>query len=118
MSDEDIIVPYIPNSILTIFKNDYPYIEELLNYKRDGTLLFLKSQGAIAFYNGSLGLNVKRDVKDWQEFLEFSRNYTKNFVQEGLQKYQNQEKDKKKKKLSNIRYGNFRTNNRTNFNRY
>jgi len=31
MSDEDIIIPYIPNTILTIFKNDYPYIEELLN---------------------------------------------------------------------------------------
>ena len=31
MSDEDIIVSYIPNTILTFFKNDYSYIEELLN---------------------------------------------------------------------------------------
>ena len=39
---------------MTIFKKDYPNIQQLLEYKRDGTLLFLKSQGAIAFYNGNV----------------------------------------------------------------
>ena len=98
MSDEDIITPYVPNTILTIFKNDYPYIQELLDYKRDGTLLFLKTQGALAFYEGSFGLDVASDVKDWQQFIEFSRNYTRKFVQEGLQKYQNEEKNEKNEK--------------------
>jgi hypothetical protein len=91
---------FLPHGILTAFQNDYPYIRELIEYKRDGTLLFLKSQGAIAFYDGNFGLDVKSDVKDWEEFIEFSRNYTRKFVQEGLQKYQNDEKDvddKKKK---------------------
>ncbi len=100
MGDNDIIAPFIPDSIMTIFKNDYPNIQELLEYKRDATLLFLKSQGAIAFYSGTLGLDVSQDVKDWAQFLEFSRNYTRKFVQDGLQKYQNEEKyveDKKKK---------------------
>ena len=99
MSD-DIIVPFVPNTIITNFKEDYPYIQELLEYKRDGTLAFLKSQGAIAIYNGSLGLDVKHDVKSWGDFIEFSKSYTKKFVQEGLQKYQNAEKnveDNKKK---------------------
>ena len=81
--DEDICVPCIPNRIMTIIKKEYPYIEELLKYKRDGTLLFLKSQGAIAFYEGALGLNVNKDVKDWAQFKEFARNYTRKFVQEG-----------------------------------
>ena len=97
---DDLIVPFVPNTIITNFKEDYPYIQELLEYKRDGTLAFLKSQGAIAFYNGSLGLDVKHDVKSWGDFIEFSKNYTKRFVQEGLQKYQNEEKyveDNKKK---------------------
>jgi len=98
MSEEDIIVPYIPDTIMTIFKNNYPYIQELLNYKRDGTLMFLKSQSAIAFYNGSFGLDVKKDVKDWDEFKEFSRNYTRKFVQEGLQYYQNKEKNEEEGK--------------------
>lgn len=108
MSEEDIIVPYIPDTIMTIFKGEYPQIQELLEYKRDGTLMFLKSQGAIAFYNGSFGLNVKKDVKDWEEFREFARNYTKTFIQEGLEYYQNKEKDVEegKKKFKILDQGN------------
>ena len=106
MGDNDIIVPYIPDTIMTIFKNDYPYIQELLEYKRDGTLALLKACSAIAFYNGSLGLDVKSDVKSWGDFIEHSRDYTKKFVQEGLQKYQNDEKDvpdnKKKYKVLDL----------------
>ena len=98
---------FLPNDILIAFQNDYPYIQELIEYKRDGTLLFLKSQGAIAFYNGNFGLDVKSDVKDFQEFIEFSRNYTRKFVQDGLQKYQNDEKDvdDKKKKFKLLDMG-------------
>ena len=120
MSSDELIVPYIPNTIMTIFQNDYPFLQELLEYKRDGTLLFLKSQGAIAFYDGTFGLDVKSDVKNWGEFIEFSRNYTRKFVQDGLQKYQNNEKDvdDKKKEISNIRYGNSRTSNRNNIKYY
>ena len=40
---------FLPHGILTVFQNDYPYIQELIEYKRDGTLLYLKSQGAIVF---------------------------------------------------------------------
>ena len=40
MSDEEIIVPYIPDGIITSLKEDYPYIQELLEYKRDGALVF------------------------------------------------------------------------------
>jgi hypothetical protein len=98
---------FLPHGILTAFQNDYPYIRELIEYKRDGTLLFLKSQGAIAFYDGNFGLDVKSDVKDWEEFIKFSRNYTRKFVQEGLQKYQNDEKDvdDKKKKFQILDMG-------------
>ena len=107
MTDEEIIVPYIPHEIITIFKEDYPYIQELLEYKRDGTLAFLKGQGAIAFYGNKLSLDVKSDVKNWQDFIEFSRNYTRKFVQDGLQKYQDEEKneDDKKKKFQILDMG-------------
>ena len=107
MTDEEIIVPYIPDGILTIFKEDYPYIQELLEYKRDGTLAFLKGQGAIAFYGNKLSLDVKSDVKNWQDFIEFSRNYTRKFVQDGLQECQNKEKneDDKKKKFQILDMG-------------
>ena len=100
MSDEEIIIPNIPNMILSFFKEDYPYIQELLEYKRDGTLVLLKGQGAITFYEGSLTLEAQSDVKNWQDFIEFFRHYTRKFIQEGLQKYQKEEKnedDKKKK---------------------
>ena len=93
---------FLPHGILAAFQNDYPYIQELIEYKRDGTLLFLKSLGAIAFYNGNFGLDVKCNVKDFQEFIEFSRNYTRNFVQDGVQKYQNDEKDADDKKKYSI----------------
>ena len=106
-SCEELVVSYIPHGILTAFQNDYPYIQELIEYKRDGTLLYLKSQGAIAFYNGNFGLDVKCNVKDFQEFIEFSRNYTRIFVQDGLMKYKEEEIDidDKKKKYSILDMG-------------
>ena len=48
----------------------FPYIQELLDDKRNGTLAYLKSQNIIEFYNGKLGLNLKKKVKRWGEFLE------------------------------------------------
>ncbi len=102
---EDIIVPYIPSDVLTIFKQNYPYIQELINYKKDATLALLKGQGAMAFYDGMFGFDVKKDVKVWAEFEEFSRNYTYKFVQEGLQKYQNEEKNNEKKKFQILDLG-------------
>ena len=102
---EDIIVPYIPSAVLTIFKQNYPYIQELINYKEDATLALLKGKGAMAFYDGIFGFDVKKDVKDWGEFVEFSRNYTYYFVQEGLQKYQNEEKNNEKKKFEILDMG-------------
>ena len=110
MSDEEIIVPYIPHEIITFFKEEYPYIQELLEYKRDATLALLKGYGAIALYEGSIGLNVKSDVKNWEDFIEFSRDYTRKLVQDGLQKYQYEEKnekneDNKKKKFQILDMG-------------
>ena len=71
------------------------YIQELLEYKRDGTLAFLKGQGAIVFYKGGfgcLGIEVKSDVKNWEDFIKFSRDYTRKLVQNGLQNYKKEEK--------------------------
>ena len=87
-----------------------PYIQELLEYKRDGTLAFLKGFGAISFYKGDfgcLGLEVKSEVKNWQDFIEFSRDYTRKLVQNGLQNYQKEEKyeDNKKKKFQILDMG-------------
>ena len=89
---------FIPDNIMTILKNDYPYIQELLEYKRYGTLELLKSQRGIEFYNGKLGLNVKTKVKCWGDFVEFSRNYTRLLVQDGLQKYKIEERYLSKEK--------------------
>ena len=102
---EDINVPYILDVVLTIFEQNYPYIQELINYKKDATLALLKGKGAMAFYDGIFGFDVKKDVKDWGEFVEFSRNYTYYFVQEGLQKYQNEEKNNEKKKFEILDMG-------------
>ena len=99
MSDDDIIAQFISNIIMTIFKKDYPYIQELIEYKRDGTLALLKAQDAIAFYNANIGLKVRKDVKKWSDFITFSKTYTKTFIQKILQEYQNKEKDNKKKQF-------------------
>ena len=92
---------------MTLFITDYPYLYELLKYKSIGTLLLLKSQGAIAFYHGSFCLDVKADVNNGQEFIEFSREYTRKIIKEELQKYQNDEKDvdDKKKKFQILDMG-------------
>ena len=104
---EEIMIPYVPNSLITSIKNDYPYIKQLLEYKRDATLIFLNAQGACAFYKGSLDLKVEKEVKNWSDFIEFSRNYTKKIVQDGLQKYQSKEEDvdDRKKKFSILDMG-------------
>ena len=105
--EEEITVPYLPNSLITSIKEDFPYIKELLEYKRDATLIFLKAKSACAFYKGNLGLNVEKEVKCWSDFIEFSRNYTRKVVQDGLQKYQSKEQDveNKKKKYSILDMG-------------
>ena len=92
-NDNDNDIRGIPNNVWFILKNDYPYIQELLDYKMNGTLALLESQSAMAFYNGKLGLNLKSKVKSWGDFVELSRKYTRMIVQKGLQKYQNEEKD-------------------------
>ena len=104
---EEIMIPYVPNSLITSIKDDYPYIKQLLEYKRDATLIFLNAQGACAFYKGSLDLKVEKEVKNWSDFIEFSRNYTKKIVQDGLQKYQSKEEDfdDRKKKFSILDMG-------------
>ena len=91
MNDNDNDIVGLTN-VWFILKNDYPYIKELSEYKNNGTLALLKSQSAIAFYNGKLGLNVKSKIKSWGDFVEFSRNYTERFIREGLEKYQNEER--------------------------
>jgi hypothetical protein len=68
---EEIMIPYVPNSLITSIKKDYPYIKQLLEYKRDATLIFLNAQGACAFYKGSLELKVEKEVKNWSEFKNF-----------------------------------------------
>ena len=90
---EEIMIPYVPNSLINSIKADYPYIKQLLEYKRDATLIFLKAQSACAFYKGSLDLKVEKEVKNWSDFIEFSRKYTRKIVQDGLQKYQGKEQD-------------------------
>ena len=74
---------FILNEIIQIIGKDYPYLKELLEYRRDGTLLFLKSYGGLAFYEGIFDLNVKKDVKDvnnWEDFKEFLNNYMRNYI--------------------------------------
>ena len=104
MSEGELIIPKIPDPILTIFENDYPQLKELLDYKRDATLIFLKSSGAMAIYRGSLGLKCAKDVKDWAQFIQFSKDYTQEIVQAGLQKYQTEEEglEEKKKQFNNL----------------
>ena len=104
MSEGELIIPKIPDPILTIFENDYPQLKELLDYKRDATLIFLKSSGAMAIYRGSLGLKCAKDVKDWAQFIKFSKDYTQKIVQAGLQKYQTEEEglEEKKKQFNNL----------------
>ena len=95
----------MPNDIMTIFQKNYPFIQELFEYKRDATLVLLKGKGAMAFYEGKFGFDVKSDVKDWEEFKEFSRNYTWDFVHEGLKQYQAKEKNNEKKKFQILDMG-------------
>ena len=104
MSEGELIIPKIPDPILTIFENDYPQLKELLDYKRDATLIFLKSSGAMAIYRGSLGLKCAKDVKDWAQFIKFSKDYTQKIVEAGLQKYQAEEEglEEKKKQFNNL----------------
>ena len=105
MSDWNIVG--IPYPILNIINKDYPQLKELLDYKRDATLIFLKSKGAMSIYKGLLGLDFEKDVKDWTEFKQFSKDYTKSIVQAGLQKYQTEEEglEEKKKQFNNLDMG-------------
>ena len=108
MSNDELIAPFISNDILISFVNDHPFIKELIEYKRDGTLLLLKSQSDIFLCDGKYGIDTRTDIKDWETFIEFSRHITRNFIQEGLkQKYQSNKNDadgKKKYQIIDMRF--------------
>ena len=103
--NENIILLFIPDTIISELKNDYPYIKELIEYKKNGTLTFLKAKFAMAFYNGSLGLSTNKEEKNYGEFIELFKIYTRKFVQEGLQNYQNKENEKEKKQFKRLDMG-------------
>ena len=110
MSNSELIIPNISNTIINIIKGDYPEIKELLEYKRDATLVLLKASGAMAVYTGKVELKVKKDVKDWDEFVKFAEDYSVYIVQEATRKYKNEEAhlDDAKKKYSNLEMKNLK----------
>jgi len=110
MSNSELIIPNISNTIINIIKTDYPEIKELLEYKRDATLVYLKAYGAMAVYTGKVELKVQKDVKDWDEFVKFAEEYSIFIVQEAMNKYNREEAhlDDAKKKYSKLEMDNLK----------
>lgn len=92
-SIENIEVPYIPVSVIEMIKTDYKFIKNFLEYKRDATLAFLNINNAIIVHEDDFNLKVSKNVKHWCEFFELIRNYTKIFINQGLNFYSKKEKN-------------------------
>ena len=90
---DNVIVPFVPKDIIEELNKDFEYVGKLIKYKNDATLYFLQCYNATCYYQGTFDIKVSKDVKDWQEFLDFSKKYTTRFVQEALQYHKNKEKD-------------------------
>ena len=59
--NENLEVPYIPFEIIEIFKNDYKFMKELLEYKRDPTLALLKLSNAVFVYDENFNLKIEKN---------------------------------------------------------
>ena len=86
---ENIEIPYVPIEIIEMFRKDYEFMNKLLDYKRDGTLALLKIYDAVNIYDDNFNLNFEKNVRDWYEFFELLKKYTKVFTLEGLNFYKN-----------------------------
>ena len=47
----------------------------------------------VNIYNDNFDLNVKKKVRNWNEFFELIKKYTKIFINEGLKFYRRKEKN-------------------------
>ena len=92
-NSEKIEVPSIPIDIIEILINIFKFMKKFLDYKRDGTLGLLKMNNVVNIYDNNFDLNVKKKVRNWNEFFELIKKYTKIFINEGLKFYRRKEKN-------------------------
>ena len=90
---ENIEVPSIPLEIIEMFKKDYKFMANFIDYKRDATLALLKIYNTLTVYDDNFNLKVEKDIKNWCEFFELIKKYAKIFTREGLNFYTNKEKN-------------------------
>lgn len=106
---ENIEVPNIPFEIIEIFKNDYKFMKNLLEYKRDPTLALLKINNVVIIYDEDLNLQLEKNFinfggnsdsfkiplsqamqREWCKFYEnIKRNYAKKLTEELLNLFSN-----------------------------
>lgn len=106
---ENIEVPHIPFEIIELFKNDYKFMKQLLEYKRDPTLALLKIYNSVFVYDDNFNLKFEKKVKnlggssdsveiplsqsgerEWYKFFEnIKKDYTKKLTEEGLNLFKN-----------------------------
>jgi len=88
---ENIQVPCIQVEIIEMIKEDYKFINKFLEYKRDATLALFNIYNAVIIYEDDFNLKVEKNIKNWYEFFELIQNYTKIFINKGLNFYKNKE---------------------------
>lgn len=88
---QNIQVPSIQVEIIEMIKEDYKFINKLLEYKRDATLALFNIYNAVIIYENDFNLKIEKNIKNWCEFFELMQNYTKIFISKGLNFYKNKE---------------------------
>ena len=98
-------IPEIPFEIFENFKNDYKFMKQLLENKRDPTLALLKIYDAVFVYDENFNLKIEKKVVNLEgssdsigiplqreccKFFENTKkNYAKKLIEEGLNLFNN-----------------------------
>ena len=86
---ENIEVPSIPIDIIELFIKDYKFMAKFLDYKRDATLALLNIYNGLNIYDDNFNIKIEKEFKNFWDFFELLKKYSKIFTKEGLNFYAN-----------------------------
>ena len=89
---ENIEIPHISIEIINMFKKDFKFMENFLEYKRDATLALLNIYNTLNVFDDNFNLKIEKEFKNFWDFFQLLKNYPKIFTKEGLNFYANKNK--------------------------
>ena len=90
---EKIEIPSIKLEIFNMILKDIKFMKKFFDYKRDSTLALLNIYNAIIINEDNFNFNIEKKVRNWSEFFDTLKKYSKFLINESLNFYKKKERN-------------------------